>query len=424
MGALFGVHPLHVESVTWISERKDLLYAGAYLGSILAYFAIPKTPRQRRGYYALALALAVVSLLSKPMAVTLPAVLLILSVHPFGRLTGTAGSLKRGLIPLVPFFVASALASAATIWAQEAGGAIKSLPLWRRGFVAARGLGFYVAKTLWPTDLVPFYPLEPSFDPLAWEYVLSTGLVVITTTAAIATHRRAPGLTAAWACFVTSLLPVLGLLQVGTQAAADRYMYLPILCILVPLAGLGLMPWERGGAARTIVGLSVVFALSASATLTVRQIAVWKDSVTLWEYVVDHYPRATKGLYNLGTAHKDAGNLGSGEGGLGTHDRRRAGSLPGSQPTGGPLRHWRRPAARPPVPHGRRRIPERQRHRPPEPGGCPRQAWRSRRRGASLPAVPGARRPRVGPHGSRGPQAAGLRLTQVPAGATFRLRTS
>jgi tetratricopeptide (TPR) repeat protein len=305
VAALFAAHPLHVESVAWVSERKDVLYGAFTLLALLAYLRYAEAEPGARGIaYATTLALFALSALAKAMAVTLPAVLLILDAWPLGRLRDPRDRLRVAVVEKIPFFAISLGVIWLTVAAQRAGGALKvdQLSLVERLFVAERALGFYLAKLVAPVRLVPLYPLESAITPLRWDYLLAAVAIVAISAAAIALRRRAPALAAGWAFYIVTLLPVLGIVQIGEQAAADRYAYLPILGPLAVLGAAVAIAWDRRPALRTalaVAGLLVTLALGAR---TVAQIGVWRDSITLWEYVLAAYPGSPVAHYNLGYA--------------------------------------------------------------------------------------------------------------------------
>ncbi len=319
-GVLFGIHPLHVESVAWISERRDLLYAFFFLLSIIAYlgYALRRESRPasgafiRDGRYLLSLSLFGLSLASKPMAVTLPAVLLILDWHPLDRIR-TRTDLVRRIAEKLPFLALSLAASISTVIAQKAAGAMPALdvvPLPSRLLVATWSLVMYLVKMAVPLRLSPVYPYPKSVPLLSFEYLVPLALVVaITAAACLLAAKRQKAWLALWGYFVVSLLPVLGILQIGYQSMADRFTYLPSLgpFLLAGLAGARIWAWTdgppaRSKARRTIIGMAAAAAVCL-AFLTVRQTAVWKDTVTFWSYVISQEPTRVPNAYiNRGVA--------------------------------------------------------------------------------------------------------------------------
>lgn len=313
VGVAFAVHPLHVESVAWVSERKDVLYAFFFLASLLAYLRFVDTQAEKRAlWYAAALGLFALSILSKPMAVTLPLVLLILDAHPLRRLGGPR-QFRVVVLEKLPFLAISLASSWVTIAAQAAGGALTAieLPLPSRLLLAERAVGFYLTKFALPIDLAPLYPMPEQYSLLAAEFWLPLGLCLAITGVAFALARRTPIVLAAWLAFGVLLAPVIGVLQVGNQAAADRYMYLPMLALLMPMGALAMRAWEAGPSARrTLMAGSTGVALLLC-VLTFRQIGIWRDTVSLWEHEIALYPDVPTGRHNLGLGYQQAGDLAS-----------------------------------------------------------------------------------------------------------------
>ncbi len=333
-GLLFGLHPLHVESVAWVAERKDLLCAFFFLLSVMAYTKYATNTLQRekgmahrvKNTFALApnsllctLCLFILALMSKPMAVSLPVIMLILDWYPFRRIR-SVGTFWAVLAEKVPFLVLSLIASVITVLAQRAGGAIASveaIPLPDRMLVAARSLVSYLWKMAVPLNLNPFYPYPRNIAPLSMEYVLPLVLVVGITVACIVAAREGRRLwLSAWGCYVISLVPVLGFVQVGDQSMADRYTYIPSIGPFL-LAGLA-AAWALGRAstvrqrrpAVAFIGIASAVLLIAMSYSTVRQIAVWRNSLALWDYVISKVPEKVPVVYyNRGIALKKMGQL-------------------------------------------------------------------------------------------------------------------
>ena len=308
---LFAVHPMRVESVAWVSQRKDLLCGFFTLLSLLAYLRHARAPGGDRGAYAAALGTFALALMSKSMAVTLPVVLLILDAFPLRRLREG----RRVLWEKVPFLLLSAGTALATLWAQRAGGAMVTLaarPMEERLLNAVRSPVFYLWKTLLPTGLAPFSPFPERASLWTWDYGLPALAFAAITWLCWRWRRRFPAMGAAWACYLVTLLPVLGLVQVGRQAAADRYAYLPGLAPLILLgAGASLLHARLGRAGRGRSGAALAAALfgaGALSWLSVRQTRVWKDSVSLWSHEVGHFPdRIAFAHSNLGLGLYEAG---------------------------------------------------------------------------------------------------------------------
>lgn len=233
VAAAFAVHPTHVESVAWVAERKDLLSTFFWLLALGAYARYARRPAP--GRYALVVGAFTAGLLSKPMVVTLPLVLLVLDVWPLRRVGRVPA--QRLVVEKVPLLALSAFAALVTYAVQQQAGAVKDLavlPPARRAVAVVLGSGEYVVRTLWPADLALLYPHAPQ---VSWTLVglAAMGLGGVTLLA-LRTVSRAPNLAAGWAWFLITLLPVIGIVQVDGQRIADRYTYIPTIGLFVMLA--------------------------------------------------------------------------------------------------------------------------------------------------------------------------------------------
>ena len=322
-GLLFGLHPVHVESVVWISERKDLLCAFFFLLSIRLY--LPFVARRALGHkavgaYLLALCSFVLALLSKPMAVTLPAVLLLLDLYPLKRLDRNIPKSAMVALEKIPFFLLSIGSAIVTLVAQKSGGAVVEMnnyPLDARITNAFQTVIFYLWKMIWPAELVPIYPLPLAQNPFTFERVISIVLVTVITGFCLWKWRSGQLFwLAAWLYYLITLLPVLGLVQVGSQAAADRYTYLPSIAPFL-LAGLGviyllhrLQEKQDKAIWRYLVLGGIALIMAMLSFKTIQQTRVWKDSGTLWNYVMHAFPDTAYMAYNhLGFIHAAQGKL-------------------------------------------------------------------------------------------------------------------
>lgn len=312
---LFGIHPLRAESVAWVSERKDVLSAFFFLSGILVYLKYASCKRPRKSlYYCSCLVLFVLALMSKPMAASLPIILLILDLYPLNRLTSDWCGRKWVLLEKVPFFALSVLSASITIWAHNSTGALKAsgiYPLAVRMLVAVRSYLFYAVKTLAPINLAPFYPYPARTGSFTFEYVGSLVLFLSVTLFCILQLKREKLYFAVWVYYVATLIPVIGIVQVGGQAAADRYTYLPGLGPTF-LMGLGAGHlFER--CSTRLQRLAIIGALSLIlvflSALTTKQISIWKDSVTLWTHEIKLFPDVAEPAYiNRGSAYKEMGD--------------------------------------------------------------------------------------------------------------------
>jgi tetratricopeptide (TPR) repeat protein len=307
---LFGVHPLRVESVAWASEQKDLLCAFFVLLTTLAYLSYAQAPQGRRlGRYLLLLGLFALALLSKPMAVTLPAVMLLLDWFPLRRLTWRRA--PHLLVEKAPLLAMSLLVGIITIIPPS--DRPRRSPLMApeghaRAILPFRSLEFYLEKTLVPYPLVPFYPLPPAEERtiLAPRFLGPALAVLALSAAALWLWRRGrPALLAVWLTYAVMLLPVSGIVPLSGQEAADRFSYLPMVGfhLLLGFGLLRLLEW-RGLAAQALpAALAVVLAL-----LTFQQTRIWKDSETFWTYVMTRFPgRVVMAHNNLGALYHERG---------------------------------------------------------------------------------------------------------------------
>src|SRR5438874_1764868 len=233
VAALFAIHPLRVESVAWISERKDLLSAVFFMLTLDAYARYARSPSIGR-YLTLSILFAL-GLMSKPMLVTVPLVLLLLDYWPLKRFAGGLSS-KRLILEKVPLFTLSAAAGVATLLLQRSSMAVvEKLPVvWRIGNGLVSCV-IYVKQMIWPVGLAVFYP-HPGDQLPVWEIGLAIALLAMVSAGAVALRRKSPYLITGWFWYLVMLLPVIGLIQVGSQGHADRYTYLPQIGLYVLLA--------------------------------------------------------------------------------------------------------------------------------------------------------------------------------------------
>lgn len=289
---LFGLHPAHVESVAWVSERKDVVSGFFFILSLLFYIRyVQAEGGKKASRYILSLICFFLSVAGKPMAVTLPAVLLMLDLWPLGRFKGSLTFVKRLIIEKLPFFAISAGVAVITVFAQKSSMAsVDVLPMSLRFFSAMRAYIFYLYKLVFPVTLAPFYPLEVRFDVYSFEYLGSLIAFTAITIATVALIKRRPSLFAAWAYFVVTLLPVVGILQAGSQSAADRYTYLPSAGLFI-LAGAGLWAIAQRAAPASSGRVCAAILIIVSVLLglkTYAQIGIWKDPITFWTHEIEY----------------------------------------------------------------------------------------------------------------------------------------
>lgn len=347
VAGLFALHPLHVESVAWISERKDVLSTFFWLAAMIAYSAWTRRPSAAR--YGAVVALFVLGLGSKAMLVTLPLVLILWDVWPLGRIRRTrlAADLRRSVREKLPLLAISAAHSVVTLFVQASAGATMptaTIPLTSRLGNAAVTYGRYVWDMLWPVGLSPSYPHTGS--PALWAVGAAVIGIAILGWVALAQRDRWPWWICGWCWYLGALVPVIGIVQVGIQSRADRYTYVPLIGVSIVLAW-GLEAWTRNRSLlRTVcIELLAVWGL-ALIVVTTFQVARWKDSPTLFRYalsitpdnyqihealgvelaragdvpaamkhfrrVVDGLPDRADGYYHLGLAHIQSGNPSAG----------------------------------------------------------------------------------------------------------------
>ncbi len=311
VSAVFAVHPLHVESVAWIAERKDVLSAVFFMVTLLAYFHYTRSPSIGR-YLIVAIVFAL-GLMSKPMLVTLPFVLLLLDYWPLGRFDAHRSNTGRQVLQLVmekiPLIALSAVSSLITFLAQRGAiGWTEQLPMSERITNAFVAYVVYIRQMFWPTELAVFYPHPENRLPI-WEVSLALIILVGIMAAAFVLRKRAPYLVTGWLWYLGMLVPVIGLLQVGWQGHADRYTYLPQigLYIAVTWALTDLIrSWRFQRTALSAAALIVIGALSWRGWL---QTSYWRDSETLFTHALAVTSNNDVALNNLGIIFLDKGQL-------------------------------------------------------------------------------------------------------------------
>ncbi|HET7452344.1 MAG TPA: tetratricopeptide repeat protein [Thermoanaerobaculia bacterium] len=285
VAALFGVHPLHVESVAWISERKDVLSTFFLLATIFAY--AEWTRRRRFRWLAAALAACAFGLMSKPMLVTTPLLLLLIDAWPLRRFDGASAEARRRiLLEKIPFVLLAVGAAVATWVAQSRGGAMaagSTFPLAQRIANAVVSYARYLVDTVWPARLAVFYPHPASVGDgvPAISWVSSAALLVVLTGIVVRERSRRPWLAFGWAWYLVSLAPVIGLIQVGSQARADRYTYVSLVGVFVAIAWTAAELVRRFRVPRAVVATAAAATLGALALAARVQNGYWTDEVSL-----------------------------------------------------------------------------------------------------------------------------------------------
>lgn len=331
VAACFALHPLHVESVAWVAERKDVL--SAFFGMLTLYAYAFYTERPGLSRYLLVFLLLALGLMAKPMLVTLPFVLLLLDYWPLRRVelprVGVVADPARRqsllwlLLEKVPLLILSAASSVVTLYAQESGGAVTALSgepvhgdgaavsfyigLGERFANAAVSYASYLGKMFVPYDLSFFYPFREAIPE--WQVYGAAILLLTVTLLALFFVRRLPYLFVGWFWYLGMLVPVIGLVQVGWQSMADRYTYLPLIGVFIMLAGgFGdlVKRWPKLMPPVAVMASLLVVLMSGMAW---KQVGYWQDNVTLYERAVAVAPEESFGHFKLGVALTDRGDL-------------------------------------------------------------------------------------------------------------------
>ncbi|MEP6494412.1 MAG: tetratricopeptide repeat protein [bacterium] len=290
---LFAIHPLRVESVAWVTERRDVVSLFFYLLSVLSYIRSCERGQNIRRWFPVALLLFICALLSKATAMTLPALLLILNVYPLRRIGGSAGwwndRARRVYTELAMFALPAAGSVVLSIVALHPPNQLEPAA---KLAVSAYSLVFYLWKTIVPIGLSPLYEMPQRVDPVAWRYIACYAVVITLTVTAWTVRHRWPGATAALVAFVVMILPMLGAVQNGPQIAADRYTYhaSPALAILIAGGAVAI-----GRSHRAVLRALATGALLTLGAMTWEQTKVWRDSDALWSRVLDVDPESSIG---------------------------------------------------------------------------------------------------------------------------------
>jgi hypothetical protein len=306
VAALFALHPLHVESVAWISERKDLLCTFFWMLTIGSYIQYVEYRGKR--WYIFSMIFYMLGLLAKPMIVTLPLVLLLLDYWPLNRFFQFApGYKERGteftylpdkssvhrwsegiwprlVLEKVPFFLLACGSSIITFWVQQAGGAVSSISQISLGMRVANALVAYVGyihNMFWPFHLAAFYPYLP--DLPSWQVMLAAVFMAAAFFTSIRFRRHCPYFLVGWLWYVCTLLPVIGLVQVGFQAMADRYTYIPLIGLFIALSWGFSALFSKINYGKALVVVWSTTVLTTLAWVTYHQISCWSDSIALFE---------------------------------------------------------------------------------------------------------------------------------------------
>jgi tetratricopeptide (TPR) repeat protein len=304
---LFAVHPLHVESVAWISERKDVLSTLFWFLTMWSYLCYASKPSLKR--YLPVVAFFALGLMAKQMLVTLPLVLLLMDFWPLNRLNlnrgndrPERGALRLLLVEKIPLLLMSAAASIVTLHAQDSGGALAHGD--PQSIFLSAGNAFisyvkYIGKMFWPTDLALFYPFEPSAVTLV-KVAGAVALLALLTGLVIAQGNKRPYLVFGWFWYLITLLPVIGFIRIGGQALADRYTYIPLTGLFLMIIWGGAEAadrWRKGIGAAAGAAVIVVALLSV---LTATQIRYWQNSYALYSHALAVVKRNWMAHNNIG----------------------------------------------------------------------------------------------------------------------------
>jgi tetratricopeptide (TPR) repeat protein len=308
--ALFAWHPLNVESVAWIAERKNVLSTFFFILTVWAYVAYAENRKSVKCYF-LALLLFALGLASKSMLVTLPCVLLLLDYWPLKRFSAVDSRIKSWwpiLLEKIPFFLLTLADSVVTCVVQKSAGAVQSLtlvPLEYRLLNVPVAYATYLAKTFWPVNLCVFHPFPETLQLAA--SIISLVILSAVTFLAWRWKTKFPWLLVGWFWFLGTLVPVIGLVQVGAQGWADRYAYLPLMGIFMIMAGAIHQCWMSWPQFRALLAVGVSAYLGFCLVRTGRQVMFWQDSITLFSHVVRLNPEDATSHNMLGRAFASEG---------------------------------------------------------------------------------------------------------------------
>ncbi|MFH2063797.1 MAG: tetratricopeptide repeat protein [Pseudomonadota bacterium] len=285
LSVLFAIHPLHVESVTWVSERKDVLSTFCGLLALWSYVRYVETPGVIR--YCRIMIFFVLSLMAKPMLVTLPFLLLLMDYWPLNRFSAPA-RFFRLWVEKIPLMIIAAASSIITIWAQQKGGAVgtaEMFPFWDRAINVLITYTAYIEKMIWPFDLAAIYPYPSSFP--MHEIIRSGILLTAIFIYGLVVVKRFPYVIIGWLWYLGTLVPVIGLVQIGSQSMADRYTYVPLIGLFIMVSwGIPDLTgrWVHRKKFMAAGALIVCLCMTASAYI---QTGYWKNSARLFQHTLD-----------------------------------------------------------------------------------------------------------------------------------------
>lgn len=313
VAALFALHPMHVESVAWVTERKDVLSAFFWMLTLCLYVYYTEKPAIKR--YLLVLFSFVLALMSKPMAVTLPVIMILLDYWPLSRLLSHKKKLSEtkiaGIIPLwqlkekIPYFVLSMVFSVITLIVHEKPDRV-IFPFSARIANAPVSFVTYLEKTFWPHDLAVYYPFSDQLP--AWQIFGATLLILVISSAVIVMVKRLPYLFFGWLWYVITIVPVIGIIQAGEQAMADRFHYLPSIGISIMLAWGVPELLKRWKYRKEILFTSSALIILCFSMITWTQVGYWQNSITLFNHALKVTHHNWRAFNNLAHAYNNLGN--------------------------------------------------------------------------------------------------------------------
>lgn len=325
IAALFGWHPLHVESIAWISERKDVLSTFFALLTLIFYerFVVQSKSKKHKSktFYIAALFAFVCGLMSKPMLVTLPFIMLLLDYWPLQRcnrafqiagkrdINVAATNIKFLLVEKTPFFALTVASCVVTYIAQDQGAvqSLQTVPLGYRFENAPVALASYLLKTVWPTHLAVIYPMPGSIPSVA--VAVSAAVLILITVAVWLARKSSPFLLMGWLWFVGMLVPVIGIVKVGDAAMADRYTYIPSIGLFIAIAFGAEKIFRRIPNPKIIFSIAAFFILAGCIALTERQLSFWHDDLSLFGHTLQVTKNNVDAEINYGDALEAEGNL-------------------------------------------------------------------------------------------------------------------
>lgn len=318
VAALFALHPLHVESVAWIAERKDVLSTLFWFLTMWAYLNWVK--RRDRKRYVILMLMFLLGLMSKPMLVTLPIVLLLMDIWPLRRYepmameAGARTAFLRLIVEKIPLFALAAIFSGLALWAQSSTGAVQSFeeyPIWVRVLNAFSATIGYLWKMVWPVKLAAFYPHPGTDISIVGSVAAGLGVAALTVFALLV-RRGMPYVSVGWLWYLITLLPVIGLVQIGAQSMADRYTYVPLVGIFIAIAWA--VPellsgvWRLGIRRVVLVAVSGLIIL-ALIPVTYKQVGTWRSPQSLYGHAIAVTENNAPAHMNYGCVFQNDGDL-------------------------------------------------------------------------------------------------------------------